>query len=1204
MKRLASLCAVVVAAFCLTGFARGEKPGDIRVSRQDRHMTALNTGVQAIDAPKTVSVTKTLLKADGLGLPADRSAALTDARILSALKTPVAKADGPVLTITSPPANAIFSKTNTPTFELEIANLEEGAVFGTEEGNYLIEVDIMNSYTGMILSAQNIAEKTYTTPALPKDPYLIGFFLGKVVSGRFQAISGVQALTTFTVDYGDVPKDPAFGILNPKEKSGETIDTTYTRTSRPLIQVGIGNTTAKFGGNVGDACLIAMVYNASDYPVLSRPLAYASDSLYLPELPKGAYIVECSLGVMTKSGVDYWKNSCGGYIDDTRVILINYEHPALTMADPAGGTTYRLTRTPTFKLDVTGDNVDFGVGAGKAAIQIVVYDEEDNAVCLFNSDSPEITSPFRLEDGNYTASFILVMQTEEGLDLWPAEGGNSRQITAEAAFTIAYEGAGADPVLTVKNPAGDTTYSETRTPSFELELANGEGITFGGTYSGAPAIVYEVYNRDSLAGNPGAEPVAEGYSLSLTPTVGAPLAKGDYKVVFNLYQIGYGEYFYNWPTTEGEGISASAVFTVNYAEPDPELSMKNPVRDTVYAETNTPSFSVSVANGEKLVWGVEAGNNAVMMQLYTEEAWNAKGDPFVQLFDADTTFTTPRALPQGRYHGVFSLMTVAQEEGYYNNVKNIAGENISADVAFTIAYGTTRDTMLVMKNPARDTVYAETNKPTFEVSVLNGENLVWGEDAGNNMLRIQLFTEEAYAQGGTAGLTDYVPDTVYTLPNALPKGKYYITFQLINMVDESHFRYLTNYFGQINTTAAFTINHGDVRDPAIVLIDPAKDTVYAETTTPTFTVSLDKAGNDITLRHAVGDAAIMVEIYRQGASTSLLEDFITDTTYTIANADALDTGNYKVVFTLMQWVSSTGLNYWPATGNVAAEVNIRVTSTEKPRQLIVPTNTGHRISQDTVWFSWTSKEDRYQLVVFNAAGNAVVNSAVNANTQDTVTTARITGFVDGTYRWQVRAVVTDAELNILDYSQWSATKSFTVKIDRPEGLAVPLDPNTRTSRDTVWFGWSSKESDFELCVMDNTGKEMRSEKVNAKSAQLSGFAEGDYTWKVRAIELRQGAVVDSSAWTTARSFTVKYGSVSVEESILAGVKVYPNPSTGEFRVSVPVDASVDVYAAGGQRVASRKVAAGTEAFTLKASGLYFVRVTADGKTAVRRIVVR
>lgn len=72
---------------------------------------------------------------------------------------------------------------------------------------------------------------------------------------------------------------------------------------------------------------------------------------------------------------------------------------------------------------------------------------------------------------------------------------------------------------------------------------------------------------------------------------------------------------------------------------------------------------------------------------------------------------------------------------------------------------------------------------------------------------------------------------------------------------------------------------------------------------------------------------------------------------------------------------------------------------------------------------------------------------------------------------------------------------------------------------------------------------------------------------------------------------------------LAGVSVYPNPSTGLFNLNVPERAQVEIFAVNGQMIRQMGVMAGKTAVEINRAGVYFLRVRAGGKTAVKRIVI-
>lgn len=85
---------------------------------------------------------------------------------------------------------------------------------------------------------------------------------------------------------------------------------------------------------------------------------------------------------------------------------------------------------------------------------------------------------------------------------------------------------------------------------------------------------------------------------------------------------------------------------------------------------------------------------------------------------------------------------------------------------------------------------------------------------------------------------------------------------------------------------------------------------------------------------------------------------------------------------------------------------------------------------------------------------------------------------------------------------------------------------------------------------------------------------------------------------------IRLKDVANENRELAGVSVYPNPADGLFNLNVPARAQVEIFSANGQVVRQMEVGAGQTSLQLNNAGIYFIRVRANGKQAVKRLVVR
>ncbi|MDE7091424.1 MAG: chitobiase/beta-hexosaminidase C-terminal domain-containing protein, partial [Bacteroidales bacterium] len=77
-----------------------------------------------------------------------------------------------------------------------------------------------------------------------------------------------------------------------------------------------------------------------------------------------------------------------------------------------------------------------------------------------------------------------------------------------------------------------------------------------------------------------------------------------------------------------------------------------------------------------------------------------------------------------------------------------------------------------------------------------------------------------------------------------------------------------------------------------------------------------------------------------------------------------------------------------------------------------------------------------------------------------------------------------------------------------------------------------------------------------------------------------------------------------EDLELAGVCVYPNPSNGVFNLELPVAATVEVFMSNGMLYQRLTLAGGTATLNIDRSGIYFLRITGEGRTVIKRVIVR
>ncbi|MDE6440218.1 MAG: chitobiase/beta-hexosaminidase C-terminal domain-containing protein, partial [Bacteroidales bacterium] len=86
------------------------------------------------------------------------------------------------------------------------------------------------------------------------------------------------------------------------------------------------------------------------------------------------------------------------------------------------------------------------------------------------------------------------------------------------------------------------------------------------------------------------------------------------------------------------------------------------------------------------------------------------------------------------------------------------------------------------------------------------------------------------------------------------------------------------------------------------------------------------------------------------------------------------------------------------------------------------------------------------------------------------------------------------------------------------------------------------------------------------------------------------------------AYTVK--TVANENEELAGVSVYPNPSNGVFNIELPVAATIEVFMSNGMLYQRLKLSEGATTLNIERSGIYFLRITGEGRTTVKRLIIR
>ena len=119
----------------------------------------------------------------------------------------------------------------------------------------------------------------------------------------------------------------------------------------------------------------------------------------------------------------------------------------------------------------------------------------------------------------------------------------------------------------------------------------------------------------------------------------------------------------------------------------------------------------------------------------------------------------------------------------------------------------------------------------------------------------------------------------------------------------------------------------------------------------------------------------------------------------------------------------------------------------------------------------------------------------------------------------------------------------------------------------------------------------------AESTEYKEAITIDKAMTVKAIAVKG----EAKSEVAVAAYTVKTAN---EDEELAGVSVYPNPSNGLFNIELPVAATIEVFASNGVLTQRISANAGVATLNINRSGIYFLRITGEGRSAIKRVIVR
>lgn len=247
----------------------------------------------------------------------------------------------------------------------------------------------------------------------------------------------------------------------------------------------------------------------------------------------------------------------------------------------------------------------------------------------------------------------------------------------------------------------------------------------------------------------------------------------------------------------------------------------------------------------------------------------------------------------------------------------------------------------------------------------------------------------------------------------------------------------------------------------------------------------------------------------------------------------------------------------------------------------------------------------YQLALDVNFTNIIIQNIVDTN----LVRCSLLQFGEKVY-WRVRA------RQIHDTSSWSNARNFTVI--NTVVLKSPADASLNNElKPKLSWNTQSGISGFQLQVdsLNNFTNPFVDTKAEAKDVSYtlskSLAMQTTYYWRMRVFS-DGGEMADTSDWSAPWSF-VTIGPQGIDEPGLAWFSVYPNPASEKLTIKVDVSESKTIQVAIvdliGKTLLTREILLSSGVNTKEISleninkGVYILRITSDGQTFNRKVIV-
>ncbi|MAZ72098.1 MAG: hypothetical protein CMC70_03030 [Flavobacteriaceae bacterium] len=229
----------------------------------------------------------------------------------------------------------------------------------------------------------------------------------------------------------------------------------------------------------------------------------------------------------------------------------------------------------------------------------------------------------------------------------------------------------------------------------------------------------------------------------------------------------------------------------------------------------------------------------------------------------------------------------------------------------------------------------------------------------------------------------------------------------------------------------------------------------------------------------------------------------------------------------------------------------------------------------------------------------IVPSTLTTSGAAVVALTGIEPLAPGDYQFKVVATGTSQTVNLYPVLSIAEGDLEAVALNIPANDAVAIPTEVVFEWDEVG-ATNSVQYEFELATDEAFTVLVASSTTTQPTTTVSNLNEGtEYFWRVRGInDCDEGDFSDTFNFTTE-------GVLGINETTIAGLVVYPNPTSGMLNVTAAAQVtSVEVLNILGQTLLNQQIGATQAQIDLSAlaAGNYFVRVQAEDAATVIQIV--